>query len=281
MPRRKRDNATPPPGPAKPEHPVLAWLERERREHEREQARKRKRLKAAFPWFRELPTVSFDGMSAVSLGFVDPNAPPLSPAEERELIQRRLRELVPGQEMAERENAQMRLMLEQQLEVRERDQERQRQTRQIWKLERKLERQTQEFQQLFGEIRAAIEKAIAGIDTQANMIRAQTLAELGSRGRKKRAENYEAEPWRVYTRAAAIEATKADPTLSDAELGRKLPKLVAGPDGRVIIDPDDKVIVIRADGERIEWPHPRTVYRFFHKLRNEKTLPPPPPRKRK
>jgi hypothetical protein len=137
-----------------------------------------------------------------------------------------------------------------------------------WRQEQERDRRMQEFAKFMEEAKPRL-KAV------------RTQNELGSIGRKKRAENYEAEPWRVYTRAAAIEATKADPTLSDAGLGRMLPKFVAGPNGQVIVDPDDKIIVVRASGERIEWPHPRTVYRFFNKLREEKILPPLPPRKRK
>jgi hypothetical protein len=272
MPQRKRSNTASPPGPTKPQHPVLVWLERERREHERELARKRKRLKAAFPWFRETPTIP---PGVVSLGWADPNAPPLSPAAEQELIQQRLKEQERHNQMAERENAQMRLMLEQHLEARERDQVRERQTRQI----RRLERRTQELEKRLEAVQALAEAA--GDDTTRLAAIRAALAEFGSRGRKKRAENYEAEPWRVYARAAAIEATKANPTIRNAELSRKLLKLVAGPNGEVIVDPDDKIIIKRPNGERIEWPHPRTVHRLLEKLREDKTLPKFPPRKRK
>jgi hypothetical protein len=78
----------------------------------------------------------------------------------------------------------------------------------------------------------------------------------------------------------AIKATKTNPALKNAPLGRVLPRLVKGPDGKVIVNPDGNLTVVRSVDERIEWPDDRTVQRLLKDLRDNGTLPPSPSRRK-
>lgn len=212
MPRRKGSNTAAPPGPSKEPHPALAWLERKRQEAALERERQDQRLRAAFPWLPDAPKRPPDGILAVSLGFADPNAPPLTPAEERKLIHQSAEEQEREFLIEARQHEQMRLQLVRRLDEQEREQKIERQARQVQKLERK----TQDLGERLEVIRSLAETTTGDvIELRARLAAIRSQADFGREGGRKSAKTRQekSEAWRAFADPIIL---KANPNSAQA-----------------------------------------------------------------
>jgi hypothetical protein len=140
----------------------------------------------------------------------------------------------------------IRFRLEQARELWRQGQDRARQARRIEELEKRL-----------AATQTLAETTASDIEEARPRLKAtRAMEELGERGREVRAQNLEAQPWRICAKAAILAANKDSPALEDHDL--------------------IKVAFAALQTARIKPPSRKTVKRLVTKLKESGTIPPLP-----